>query len=50
VLANPDVACAIIGLAQADHLEEALAGAAQGPLPADGQAVLEALYARNFEA
>jgi L-galactose dehydrogenase/L-glyceraldehyde 3-phosphate reductase len=33
VLSNADVACAIIGLAEPAHLEEALAGAALGPLP-----------------
>jgi L-galactose dehydrogenase/L-glyceraldehyde 3-phosphate reductase len=48
VLANPDVACAIIGLAQPDHLEEALAGAAQGPLPPHALDTLELLYSRNF--
>ena len=40
VLANPDVSCAVIGLAEPAHLEEALAGAALGPLP---QAALDAV-------
>jgi len=48
VLTNPDVACAIIGLAEARHLEEALAGAQAGPLPPSALATLEALYAANF--
>jgi D-threo-aldose 1-dehydrogenase len=48
VLTNPEVACAIIGLAEPTHLEEALAGAQAGPLPAQALATLEALYAANF--
>ncbi len=40
VLADPDVSCAVFGLAQPEHLEEALAGAALGPLP---QAALDAV-------
>ena len=48
VLANPDVACAIVGLAEPAHLEEALAGQAMGPLPADAMAALERVYAAGF--
>jgi len=48
VLTNPDVACAIIGLAEHRHLEEALAGAQAGPLPQPALDQLEALYATNF--
>jgi aryl-alcohol dehydrogenase-like predicted oxidoreductase len=48
VLANPDVSCAIIGLAEPAHLEEALAGAALGPLPGEALNVLEAVYAADF--
>jgi D-threo-aldose 1-dehydrogenase len=48
VLANPDLSCAVIGLAEPAHLEEALAGAAKGPLPKAAMEQLEALYAANF--
>jgi D-threo-aldose 1-dehydrogenase len=48
VLANPDVACAIIGLAEPSHLEEALAGARAGPLPQSAIDALEPVYAANF--
>jgi aryl-alcohol dehydrogenase-like predicted oxidoreductase len=48
VLANPDVACAIIGLAEPRHLEEALTGAQAGPLPQPALDELEPLYAANF--
>jgi aryl-alcohol dehydrogenase-like predicted oxidoreductase len=49
VLANPDVSCAIIGLAELAHLEEALSGAALGALPQPALDALEQLYAKNFE-
>jgi L-galactose dehydrogenase/L-glyceraldehyde 3-phosphate reductase len=48
VLSNPDVACAIIGLAEPAHLEEALAGAALGPLPPAALDALEQVYAADF--
>jgi aryl-alcohol dehydrogenase-like predicted oxidoreductase len=48
VLANPDLACAIIGLAEPGQLEEALAGEAMGPLPEEAMQVLEGVYARGF--
>lgn len=48
VLANPDISCAVIGLAETAHLEEALAGAEKGPLPKAGLDKLEKLYASNF--
>jgi len=48
VLSNPDVACAIIGLAEPAHLEEALAGEAMGPLPATALSALEKLYSSDF--
>jgi L-galactose dehydrogenase/L-glyceraldehyde 3-phosphate reductase len=48
VLANPDVSCAVIGLAEPAHLEEALAGAALGPLPRQALAQLEPVYAGDF--
>ena len=47
-LANPDLACVVVGLATRDHLEEALAAAELGPLPEAALAELEALYASNF--
>jgi D-threo-aldose 1-dehydrogenase len=50
VLANPDVSCAIIGMAEPAHLEEALAGAALGPLPQQALGALEAVYATDFGA
>jgi L-galactose dehydrogenase/L-glyceraldehyde 3-phosphate reductase len=48
VLANRDVACAVIGLAEPTHLEEALEGAGLGPLPQSALDALERLYAANF--
>jgi L-galactose dehydrogenase/L-glyceraldehyde 3-phosphate reductase len=48
VLTNPDVSCAIIGLAEPAHLEEALAGAALGALPQPALDALERLYAADF--
>jgi aryl-alcohol dehydrogenase-like predicted oxidoreductase len=48
-LANPDLACVVIGLAEPSHLEEAIAAEAMGPLPAEVIARLEAVYARGFE-
>jgi len=48
VLSNPDVACAIIGLAKPAHLEEALAGAETGPLPHQAVEMLDRLYAADF--
>ena len=50
VLADPDIACAVIGLAEPEHLEEALAGAALGPLPRPALDALEAVYAGGFGA
>jgi aryl-alcohol dehydrogenase-like predicted oxidoreductase len=48
-LANPDLACVVVGLAELRHLEEAAAAQARGPLPADAVARLETVYARGFE-
>src|SRR5262245_45675751 len=50
VLADPDVSCAVIGLAEPAHLEEALAGAEHGPLPRSGLDALERVYAEGFGA
>lgn len=44
VLANPDVSCAVLGLAEPAHLEDALAAAEAGPLPEPALRRLEALY------
>ena len=44
VLANPDVSCAIIGSAELNHIDEALAAEAMGPLPPDLMARLDPLY------
>ena len=48
MLANSDVSCAVIGLAEPAHLEEALAGAALGPLPRQAVDRLEPVYASDF--
>lgn len=49
VLTNPDVSCAIIGLAEPAHLEEALSGAEAGPLPQPALSALQRLYAADFK-
>jgi L-galactose dehydrogenase/L-glyceraldehyde 3-phosphate reductase len=48
VLANANVSCAVIGLAEPAHLEEALAAAGMGALPRDAIRQLDQLYADNF--
>ena len=48
VLSNPDLSCAIIGLAEPAQLEEALAGAALGPLSQPTMDALDRLYAADF--
>ena len=48
VLANPDLSCAVVGLAELGHLEEALAAAEMGPLPDRALAKLDAIYGTNF--
>ena len=48
VLANPDISCAVIGLAEPGHLEEALAAAEADPLPEAALAALDEVYAANF--
>ena len=47
-LANPDVSCVVIGLAELAHLEEALDGAEMGPLPDEAVAQLSDLYDTEF--
>ena len=48
VLSNPDVSCAVIGSSELRHIDEALAAAERGPLPAATLARLEALYESDF--
>jgi L-glyceraldehyde 3-phosphate reductase len=47
-LANPDLACIVIGMAEPEHLEQALEAGAAGPLDAHAIARLEAVYASGF--
>jgi aryl-alcohol dehydrogenase-like predicted oxidoreductase len=47
-LANPDLACVVIGLAEPSHLEEAIAAEEMGPLAAGTIAKLDAVYERGF--
>lgn len=49
VLANRDIACAVIGLAEPAHLEEALAAAQMGPLPQSALTALDRVYAAEFQ-
>jgi aryl-alcohol dehydrogenase-like predicted oxidoreductase len=48
VLSNPDVSCAIIGISELHHIDEALQAAEMGPLPAHALARLDALYESDF--
>lgn len=48
-LANPDLSCVIIGLAELDHLEQAIGAQLKGPLPAEAIGRLEAAYAGGFQ-
>jgi aryl-alcohol dehydrogenase-like predicted oxidoreductase len=50
VLANPDLTCHLIGLADIAYLKEAIAAVEMGPLPPDAIAKLERLWARDFRA
>jgi L-galactose dehydrogenase/L-glyceraldehyde 3-phosphate reductase len=47
-LANPDISCVLVGMAELAHLEEALAAAEQGPLPEDALRALGEVYQANF--
>jgi L-galactose dehydrogenase/L-glyceraldehyde 3-phosphate reductase len=47
-LANPDIACVIVGLAELGHLEQALGAADLGPLPEAALARLDRFYAAEF--
>lgn len=48
VLAEPRVSCAVVGLAEVAHLDEALAGAAMGPLPDPALAALREVWNGDF--
>ncbi len=48
VLSNPDISCAVFGLAEFAHLEQALVAEAMGPLPPAAIRKLEPLYSTNF--
>ena len=47
-LADPHVSCAIAGLSEVSHIDEALAAVDMGPLPQPVMAQLNDLYADNF--
>jgi len=47
-LANPDIACVVVGLETPEHLEEAIAAEGAGPLAAETIARLDAVYASGF--
>jgi D-threo-aldose 1-dehydrogenase len=48
VLANHDFACAVVGLAEPAHLEEALAAVQMGPLPQSALTALDRVYESEF--
>ena len=47
-LANPDLSCVVIGMAELDHLEQAIAAAEMGPMTSDGLADLADVHEANF--
>ncbi len=47
-LAQPALSCAVVGLAELDHLEQILRAAEAGPLPDDAIARLQPLYESDF--
>lgn len=47
-LANNDLSCVVIGLAELEHLDLALKAAETGPLPAGALADLREVWGRNF--
>ncbi|HSA81302.1 MAG TPA: aldo/keto reductase [Geminicoccaceae bacterium] len=47
-LANPDISCVLVGMAELAHLEEALAAAEMGPLPDEALRELREVYRSNF--
>ncbi len=48
-LAEPRLACAIFGLAELDHLEQALAAQEKGPLPDEALAELRGVYEQGLQ-
>ena len=50
VLSNKAVSTAIVGLSEPAYIDEAVEGAAMGPLPDAAFARLEKLYQTNFGA
>lgn len=48
-LAEQRLSCAVIGLAEMSHLEEALAGVELGPLPGSALAALRDVWDRDFD-
>ncbi len=50
VLSNQAISTAIVGLSEPSYIDEAVAGAAKGPLPDAALARLEKLYETNFGA
>ncbi|MCP5157639.1 MAG: aldo/keto reductase [Ectothiorhodospiraceae bacterium] len=49
-LANGDLSCVVVGMAELDHLDQALAAARMGPLPPDALSALERLHDSDFAA
>lgn len=47
-LANPDLSCVVVGMAELDHLDQALAAAQMGPMSGDGLNDLASLHEANF--
>lgn len=50
VLSNQNVSTAVVGLSEVDHIEQACAAAAMGPLPPAAFETLERLYRTGFES
>ncbi len=48
-LANEDISCVVVGLAELEHLELAIKAAEAGPLPATKLSSLRELWGRNFD-
>lgn len=47
-LANPDISCVVFGLAELEHLDQAVAAAEMGPLPEEALTALQRLYDSDF--
>lgn len=48
-LANPDLSCVVVGMAELDHLEQAITAAERGPMSADGLDDLAKIHGDNFD-